>query len=59
LQDRLPPLIWHSTDCADGVRNGSDQVRPEHGIGTETISDNQRRPLVLTKNPLGDWTGSR
>ena len=37
----------------------SAQVRFAHGIGTATISDSQRRPLVLTKWPLEDRTGSR
>ena len=56
---RLPFSSLHRADGARMVRNGSDQVRPDHGIGTETMIDNQRRPLALTKNPLEDRTGSR
>ena len=70
LQDRLPrprrqrlgrlPLVSAQRDeGARIVRKGRAQVRLAQGIGTAIISDSQRRPLVLTKCPLEDRTGSR
>ena len=49
----------HRADGASMVRNGSAQCRADQRIGTTTISDSQRRPLVLTKCPFEDRTGSR
>ena len=49
-----PPRRWGET-----VRNGSAQCRPDQLIGTTTISESQRSPLVLTKCPFEDRTGSR
>ena len=56
---RLPLASLQRAEGARIVRNGSAQVRFAQGIGTATISDSQRRPLVLTKWPLEDRTGSR
>ncbi len=70
LQDRLAcqsvsvlcRFRWVSLHRADGartVRNGSAQCRSDQMIGTTTISEkSQRSPLVLTKRPFEDRTGS-
>jgi hypothetical protein len=42
----LPWASLHRADGARMVRNGSAQRRAAQGIGTMTISDSQRKPLV-------------
>ena len=56
---RLRCFSLHRADGARTVRNGSAQCRPDQLIGTTTISESQRSPLVLTKCPFEDRTGSR
>ena len=50
---RLSLASLQRAEGARTVKNGSAQVRLAQGIGTASISDSQRRPLVLCEVALG------
>ena len=53
------PVGLHRADGARTVKSSSAQCSADQPIGTTTISDSQRGPLVFTKCLLENLTGSR